>query len=448
MECMKSELDLFVNKPLQTNILKTEEVAYKPVSSLDNTSDIEFVSVGHGNTYRDPSSIYLQLRVQLLKNLQGELHTDAKSTVVNNILHSLFKQCSVYLNNTPVAQNSNNHNYRCYIENLLNFGSETASTHLDGAGWTIDSKPMDYVAPTVVGGGPNPPPTPPVGSTATTEKNNGLETRREMFGNSNVVELMGRIHADVLNQSKLLLNNVDLRVVLSLEKPEFYVLEEDTGTSYMKILDATMYMNHATINPSVLIAHEMALQKMNAQYPFNRVEVKSYTVSANSHTLSLDNVVIGPLPNLLLFAMVDNDAYSGKRSKNPFDFKHNDISQFNLNVNGMPVPCKTLTFDYDKKPPSSARGYNTLFKGTNIRHFDKSHQITKKFFDNGCFLLAFELTADHANNMICGNLLNQGTIGIEARFKKALTNTITCIVYAEYDGCIEVNRDRYVSTAY
>lgn len=34
-ECMKSELDLFAQQPLQTNILKTEEVPYKPLTSLE-----------------------------------------------------------------------------------------------------------------------------------------------------------------------------------------------------------------------------------------------------------------------------------------------------------------------------------------------------------------------------------------------------------------------------
>lgn len=61
-ECMKSELDLFAKPAIQTNVIKSEEVAYRPISSIDNASVIEFVSLGHGDTYRDLSSIYLKLK--------------------------------------------------------------------------------------------------------------------------------------------------------------------------------------------------------------------------------------------------------------------------------------------------------------------------------------------------------------------------------------------------
>lgn len=277
---MKSELDLFINKPIQSNILKVEEIAYKPISSLSNSSDIEFVSVGFGDTYRDPSSIYLKLQVQLLKNAQGDVHTTSKSGVVNNILHSLFRQVTVYLNNVPISQTSNNYNFRSYLENLLNYGTESASTHLDGSGWAIDTSPMDIIAPAT-------------GAAATAATNKGLETRKELFGKSNVIELMGKIHADVFNQPKLLLNNVDLRVVLSLEKDEFCVMEDDSETSHIKILSAVMFMNHCHILPSILLAHERVLQHTNALYPFKGVEVKAFTVPAGSYNLSLDNVALG-----------------------------------------------------------------------------------------------------------------------------------------------------------
>lgn len=73
---MKSELDLFVKPLIQTNILKSEEVAYKPISSLDHSSVLEFVSLGHGDTYRDLSSVYIKLVLKIKKSAT-ELHTDA-----------------------------------------------------------------------------------------------------------------------------------------------------------------------------------------------------------------------------------------------------------------------------------------------------------------------------------------------------------------------------------
>jgi len=42
-----------------------------------------------------------------------------------------------------------------------------------------------------------------------------------MFQNSNKVELFGKVHADIFNQNKLLVNNVDLRMNFNIEKKRF-----------------------------------------------------------------------------------------------------------------------------------------------------------------------------------------------------------------------------------
>lgn len=426
-ECMKSELDLFVKPLIQTNVLKTEEVAYKPIASLDNSTLLEFVSLGHGDTYRDLSSAYIKLVLKIKKSATED-HADAKSGVVNNFLHSLFRQCSIYLNGKPISQSDNNYSYRAYIESLLNYGHDAANTHLESAGWYLDTAGML--------------------DDLTEKKNLGLDKRKAVFGKSARVEIIGRIHADFLNQSKLLPNNVDLRIAFSVEKPEFYMLEEDTGTSIVAIEDATLFLNHVTINPGVLLAHEAVLNSKNAHYPYKRVEVKSYTVPSKNSSISLDNVVIGQLPNFILFCMVDNEAYTGKRSLNPFNFKHNNITNFYLTVNGVQVPNQPIVFDYSKDTPISTRGYNHLFKASGIKFLDAGNQITKGFFDAGCFLLCFDLTNDMSYTSGCTNLLNQGSIRIEARFAKELEKTVTCLVYAEYDAVIEIDKNRNILTTY
>lgn len=441
VECMKSELDLFTPRPIQSNILKTEEVIYKPIASLDKASVIEFVSLGHGETYRDLSSIQLKLIARMYKNGKNETlgDTEKNQSTVNNLLHSLIRQLTILLNNQIISQSNNTYGYQAYIEKVLNYGVDAVGTHVEVAVFFKDNGKMD--GGVSEGGSEN----------ASTEQkaNLGMVKRQTLFAESARVEMMGKIHGDMLNQPKLLLNNVDLRVVLTLEKPDFYMMaDKDDDTCHIVIEDASMFMNHVTINPQILIAHETMLQKHRAIYPYQRVEVKSYTVPSST-TISLDNVVIGQLPNLLVFGMVDNDAFTGKRSKNGFNFKHNDIEQFNLIINGVQHPNTPIQFDYtNPKHPISTRGYNTLFKGTGIHFSDKGHQVTKEFFDNGCFLLAFDLSADVSNNgASCMNLLNQGTVRIEVRFAKPLPTSITCLVYTSYDASIEIDKNRNVYTS-
>lgn len=419
---MKSELDLFAEKPLQTSVLKTDEISYKPISPISSSSNgtIEFVSLGNLDTYRNLSSVYLRLLIKVVDH-----NKDDKSSagVVNNILHSLFRQITISMNGKSIAQTDTNYSYRSLIANLLNYGNDAASTHLESTGWLLDRGDLDSLG-----------------------ANAGLEARHKIFKPNSVIEVMGKIHGDLFNQDRYLLNNVDLRISLALEKPEFYMMEKDDGKSSIQIIDATMYMDHVTLNPRILMAQQMVLQKTDALYPYTRVEVKAYTVPANSMNISLDNVVIGQLPNLLVFCMVDNDAYTGKRSKNPFNFKHNNMTSFFLSVNGVQVPSQAIEMDFNATPPQSTRAYNTLFKSTGVHWFDKGNQITKELYNSGYFMLAFDLTADHAANTECGNLLNQGTIRIESRFAKALPQTTTCIVYTEYQSTLRIDKNRNVYT--
>ena len=60
------------------------------------------------------------------------MDVDLKDTtaVTNNLLHSLFSQCSVTLNGVPFTQSHDNYNYRVYLETLLTYGSDIVSSHL------------------------------------------------------------------------------------------------------------------------------------------------------------------------------------------------------------------------------------------------------------------------------------------------------------------------------
>jgi len=129
----------------------------------------------------------------------------------------------------------------------------------------------------------------------------------------------------------------------------------------------------------------------------------------------------------------------------PFKFEHFNIQRFNLLVNGVQVPSQALEFDFTKlENIQSSRGYNMLFRANGIKHYDRGLQITKDMFDKNYFILAFDLTADHANSTVCSNLINQGTIRIEGRFAEALKEAVTCLVYCEYDSMIDIDKHRNI----
>ena len=77
--------------------------------------------------------------------------------------------------------------------------------------------------------------------------NTGLGTRSEWTKTSKTVELQERIHSDLFNQEKLILNGVDLTMKLHCHKPEVCLLSADAAPAYkITIVDAIFYVKRSS----------------------------------------------------------------------------------------------------------------------------------------------------------------------------------------------------------
>lgn len=425
-ECMRPELNIFEPRPIQLSILKTEEIRLKPIASIENTDVIEFISYGHGDTYRDVSSIYFKFKVKFdYADAATKVLTAVKVSVINNILSSMIRQVSVFLNGKPIATNEGHQNYRCYIEHLINYSLESGDQFLDGSLFELDL--------------------PGQSDTIAAATNASFNARGLPFLLGNTVELVGRLSIDFFNQSKLLINGVDMKVLLYLEKPEFYMLADDADRTVIKILDANMYINHVTINPDLLLAHAKTLKVHNAVYPYKKIEVRPFTLNPQSNSFSIDNLITGILPEIVLFCMVDSDSFIGKRSKSPYNFQHYKIESFNLFVNGFQAQSEPYQFDYTKTGYyNSSHGYHAFARGVNLHRFDRGHQISKAYFDDGCFLICYDISADKTGDMFCINLPEQGTLRVEAKFSEPIKKSIVLLMYAQFDSEIIIDEQRNV----
>jgi len=128
---LSSEYDLFAPRPIQTSVVETKEVTYKPIASVEK-SDLEILIPADNDTHVD-LNIKLYIRGKLTKADGPNLDYTNFTAVTNNFLHSLFSQCSNSLNGVTITQATELYNYRSYFETLLTYGSDAAATHLTNA---------------------------------------------------------------------------------------------------------------------------------------------------------------------------------------------------------------------------------------------------------------------------------------------------------------------------
>jgi hypothetical protein len=315
--------------------------------------------------------------------------------------------------------------YRAYIESLLNYDSSAKSSHMTQRMWYQDTAGhFDSLED---------------------DENTGLKIRRLHTKNSRVFEMMGPLHVDFFNQDHFLLNNVEMRIKLTRNKDAF-TLMSTAGTERIRLLDATLYIRKVTVSPSVLLAHAHALEKSPAKYPVNRVDIKTVTITQGLRDKSLDNLFMNQLPQRVVIAMVDNRAFNGDATRNPFNFQHFTVNHLSLMVDGRPVTANPITPDFPNGLFLEA--YNTLFAGTGIHWKREGNDLSMTEYAGGNTLYCFDLSPDLSASEPHWNLHKQGTLRLEVKFGAPLAQPINCIIYAEFQNLIEIDKNRNVIIDY
>ena len=150
---------------------------------------------------------------------------------------------------------------------------------------------------------------------------------------------------------------------------------------------------------------------------------------------------LGQLPKRVVVAMVDGDAFSGTLVKNPYNFKTFGMTYMQLFADGEPIRSRAL------KPNTAARSYihcyETLYNGLNKLDGEKGSIIKRVDWDKGYAITVFDLTPDmDAEDRY--SLIKHGNLRLEVEFADALAETITILIYAEFDNIIEIAADRRV----
>ena len=131
--------------------------------------------------------------------------------------------------------------------------------------------------------------------------------------------MYGRLHSDICNVPLFLQNGVKIQIKLTKAK------KADTKGTF-KLQEVLLYVKRIRPAPSILASHnEALLAGYPARYNFTRVELKTFTFCGGSHSLTINNAVLGVLPKSLLFTMVKNTDFLGTAYSNPFKFRHYDL---------------------------------------------------------------------------------------------------------------------------
>lgn len=434
-DCFKSELDFFNLDPTQTSIEETRLEEFFPLTSLDGDGQIEFkVNVGM-DEFVDLNEIWLYTKCKILdgdgnalkeKDTDGNVLDGSVVFPVNYFQASMFKQIEVLLNNTLI-QTGPLYPFRGYLETTLSFGSDAKSTQLKASMFEADVDNFDCVDPTKAD-----------------EKNTGAKARFQRTKYSQPFECLGRIHSELFQQPKLLLNKVTLGLRLHRNTPKFILMAKDATKNYrINIEKSLLLVTVKRVASHVREAIENRLLETNAKYNLRRVEMRFFTKGAERSDISVNNLCSGTIPSQIILGMIKTNAFNGDFKSNPFRFEHFKTSEFNIIRNGVNVPFKPLSLKFQGSDTILA--YFQMMHSIGLWNKNKSNGIDPfGTYLNGHTLFAVNLSQDFSNGGNL-NLIQEGLISLNLRLEEAKTHSITIIVYLVYPSTVlEINQNREI----
>lgn len=425
-EVLKSELDNFKGPAFQASIESSQLIQFRPITPVNDANHLEFDIPPFPEDYLDLQNVFLWYKAKVVK--QDDAAFDATQTdrysLINYGLNTVWEQVDVRLGNSTVSQSSTIYPYRAFIDLITTYNSLAQGAHLRSAGLFAFETNPDNVD---------------------TDINKIIDKSIEF-------SYYGRLHADIFNSDRLLINGVPITISLRKGNDAFNFLAAAAAAPVfqpipkLKLLDASIFVRKVKLAPSLLAAHAKALQHSPAKYPIKRTDLKFINLPTGQSNFVLDNVWMGQMPHKLIIGIVEHDAFTGDLDLNPLAFKNHNLNFLTVRINGEEYPSKPYQPDYANN--IYAREFFELFNNLSYTQSPIPPSITYEGFKDYMCLYAFNFNADFENpkeNEYI-NLTKDGFLNIELHFKGNTPKALKVMCFGYFDNTIEIDSNRNVTT--
>ena len=341
---------------------------------------------------------------------------DITCSVVNNFIHSTVSKITYQLNDFQMGDSApKSYSYRAYMDNLLSFSKGAKEQSLKYHGFEQDT-PGSFED---------------VNKLTASNTNSGFKKRSELFCTPNFFHFSVKLRIDLANIDQFLQPGVQMRFEIERNSDAFALLSDvgDDVTFEFEIKDSTIEFDKMIPTPEYLNHFEKNILQEPLIYSYDKSQIHYFPYSANVNDLSIYSMFhTDKLPSYLVFGLVDNDAFDGSVSKNPYNFKHFDLKEFYLLVNGISVPTQPVKLNITSMDYHQAY-VNEFLDKLKLKNSNDSIGISANDWINGSFFWIVDLNVDKCCNFHEHNSKG-GTIHLKLQTKTALPKTTRLIVYS------------------
>lgn len=407
--------DLFGTYQHDISVQRSHEVVVKPLH-LNDDGPWDFQFPAQGSHYVNLPSARMYLKGKVTNSDNSDLAStgsDIDTVALTNLaISTFFRDVEIEIEGKSItALNVTNFHYVNYLQHLFTYSKHSEETHLRSSGFVMDKADKF--------------------ESLTTAENPGFGSRQQ---SADGFELFGPLGLDFMASEKYFPPGFSF-VLRFHRAPDSFSLMSVAGKNYkIHFEKAEIHIRYLELHPKLKEAHITRFKTHPVTLNINRTQIRTFAFGPNQSDMYVPNAITGNMPKSIIIGIVDQAAYNGQYDKNPYNFKHNNLTQASLRVNGKEMPTTAYTPNFSKN--LIIREYKTLFDNTGIKNSDYANMITYDLFKGGCTLISFDLTPDACS----GDHLHppeNGTISIDFKFGSPLAVAKCMIVQAVYD-CVVV----------
>ena len=332
----------------------------------------------------------------------------ARVTYVKNIMHSMFSNVEVYINNQQIYDSNGLHAHKSYISNNFNAAISEYKGVLHCEGYDYEQDPEDIVNPL----------TDPF-----------LTRRMKLLSRPDGFMLYGKLGIDFFSTSELLYPNMKIRLRLIRARPNFYMISDNPNVS-LRILDCSLYTRRIALKDDYHKKRMDMLAYAPVEYNYLETLAKTFIIPARQNQFIRENIFNNAPIRRIAITMNTNSAFTASFTENPFWYQQFDLRQDRILRGGQPI------VDFDTA--NNCRLYVTTMKAVIFQDDIPSIPIDD-FKDH--YVLVFDLTSmqDVTENCHYPELVGE-PLRLELNFTNPLEIVTELIVLGERMSSVAVDK--------
>ena len=239
----------------------------------------------------------------------------SRVTYVNNIMHSIFSNVVVYINNQQIYNSNGLYAHKSYISNNFKAAISEYKGVLHCEGYEYPQDPEDISNPLL----------------------DPFFTRRmKLLSRPDGFMLYGKLGIDFFSTSELLYPNMKVRLQLTRARPNFYMISDNPNVSLV-IVDCSLYTRRIALKDDYHKKEMDMLVYAPVEYNYLETLAKTFIIPARQNQFIQESIFNNTPIRRIAIAMNTNSAFTGSFTENPFWYQQFDLRQTRILRGGQSI---------------------------------------------------------------------------------------------------------------